>query len=749
MAQRTNSLLAVFGALLALAVNAPSISAEGPTEGTAVEQGIVEPLADADHFDATTISAALFTTCAISLDHVFCWGGNDEEKLGDGESPPVPDQSIPRGVALPGINLVASTESGVLAASDVTVGEENVCATSDGSAYCWGYHSWYGLGVSGWGACYPYTDCRSINFPTAPTTRPELATPFTNTGISRAVAGDYNSCALQEGVAFCWGDNYDLGSASLATPIPVAEPSNGFTNTAVTSIDVSYYHACLVEGGSVYCWGQNDKGQLGDGTTTNSDTPVKVSVNTDEGFTNTNVAAVIVTYKSTCAIEAGSVYCWGSNGAGDLADGVGPPPAVGGISYSTLPLKVHDGPSFVNSNVSALSTDSYDSQICALREGVMYCWGYLAYDLDESGTAVPRKVKTGTDGFTNTAVTEMAVGYEHACAIELGLVYCWGENYLGQLGDGTIATRATPTKVIGRQDRRALTTEVVGSGSIDSTFDRLDCTGTCTNDVLAGTQITLEATPGSGQQFDGWSGACAGTDECVVEMTEARTVTATFSDVPAAEVDITLVVIGDGSLVLGDTTCESTCTVSVDSGSTQTITATASDGYEFTTWGGACSGTTACSVTPTASQVVTGKFSEIATDTENDTPTSGSDADTAAPATSASLTVVVFGEGVVSVGDTECSSTCTIEVDIDSVQTLQTAPGEGYVFESWGGACSSRDVCEITMTSDTAVTARFLAATLPATGSSLPFGMFAVLLASIGALAALLTGRRTASSASR
>jgi alpha-tubulin suppressor-like RCC1 family protein len=78
------------------------------------------------------------------------------------------------------------------------------------------------------------------------------------------------------GAVKCWGQNFfdQLGDGTTTdslTPVTVS----GLTGA--TTIDSRLYHTCvLVAGGAGECWGHNDNGQLGDGTTTDSSTPVAV-----------------------------------------------------------------------------------------------------------------------------------------------------------------------------------------------------------------------------------------------------------------------------------------------------------------------------------------------------------------------------------------------------------------------------------------------------------------------------------------
>ena len=79
-----------------------------------------------------------------------------------------------------------------------------------------------------------------------------------------------------------------------------------------------------------------------------------------------------------------------------------------------------------------------------------------------------------------------------------------------------------------------------GDGSITSSDGAIQCGTTCTATLAGGTSVTLNATAALGSQFTGWSGACAGTDACVVTIDAAKDVTATFETAPVVGDD------GDG-----------------------------------------------------------------------------------------------------------------------------------------------------------------------------------------------------------
>lgn len=142
------------------------------------------------------------------------------------------------------------------------------------------------------------------------------ATECINAPQIQITAGKYHTCALLEDETVrCWGYNAygQLGDGSTTdstTPVPVSGLSGAAQIAAGTN------HTCaLLEDGTARCWGQNNNGQLGDGSTVHRTTPVAVI-----GLSGaTQVAAGI---NHTCAVlEDGTVLCWGGNHNGQLGDG--------------------------------------------------------------------------------------------------------------------------------------------------------------------------------------------------------------------------------------------------------------------------------------------------------------------------------------------------------------------------------------------------------------------------------------------
>jgi hypothetical protein len=68
-----------------------------------------------------------------------------------------------------------------------------------------------------------------------------------------------------------------------------------------------------------------------------------------------------------------------------------------------------------------------------------------------------------------------------------------------------------------------------GVGTVGSSPAGIACGATCTATYDGGTYVALDAAPGVGSSFSGWSGACSGTGTCLVRMDAAKAVTAQFS----------------------------------------------------------------------------------------------------------------------------------------------------------------------------------------------------------------------------
>jgi alpha-tubulin suppressor-like RCC1 family protein len=297
---------------------------------------------------------------------------------------------------------------------------------------------------------------------------------------SAIAAGFYHTCAiLSGGSVACWGDNAEgeLGNGmttSSLTPVMVVNVDGTAALTGATAIAASFKHTCaLMPAGSVACWGDNLFGELGNGTKTNASTPVMVS-----GVSGaTSIAAG---YDHTCVLLAGgSVECWGYNHYGELGDGT--------TTNSTTPVTV---PGLTG--VIALAAGQFHT--CALLSGgSVACWGYNVYGQLGNGATTNSSTPVMVSGLS--AATALTAGMDHACAlVSGGSVACWGYDGDGQLGDGTNNTSSTPVAVVGLSGAISVQAGDVHTCALLSTGN-VACWGYNIDGELGNGTTTLSSTP--------------------------------------------------------------------------------------------------------------------------------------------------------------------------------------------------------------------------------------------------------------
>jgi len=348
--------------------------------------------------------------CALAHGRAWCWGRGTEGQLGDGVTT---STTSPVAVARRGLTRI-------------TAGGLHTCALgTTGVAFCWGDNTYGQLGDG-------TTTSAGVPVPVAGRHR-----------FTAITAGGYYTCALDTtGRPWCWGEGGagQLGDgATTSSDAPVAVSTAGvLAGKTITQITAGGGTACVLAAGRPYCWGDGSTGNLGTGTTASSDVPVAVSTSgVLAGKTITQITAALF---AECALDtAGHVYCWGDDTYGQLGDGLD-------YTQSDVPVASAGGMTF-----SQISGGG--EVVCGLRGGHEWCWGR-----DDSGQLgdgqTPDDSTTPVQAVTSGVLagqrlTAISPGDSATCTITAqARAFCWGENFTGELGDGTFTYSLVPVAVL-------------------------------------------------------------------------------------------------------------------------------------------------------------------------------------------------------------------------------------------------------------------------------------------------------------
>lgn len=366
-------------------------------------------------------------TCVITTEkQLQCWGSNTFGQLLESSQTPIKSPTH-----------ISQFDSNV---SAVAGGVGHICGVQDTSFKCWGRNSEGQLGLkanrsaleTNWTPAASALRESVVAVDVAPLgmfstwttsssftgTAGAIGTPLPS-GTSATASSSNNTnahiCAASEGTLKCWGTNErgQLGDGSTSTsesPVTVAQTS------AVKMLSTGSRHTCAVFGESLKCWGENSSGQLGVGSsTTQQQTPTSVSTSSLSA-----VSSLSAGHEHTCAVSAGALWCWGNNAAGQLG--------LTSTSNTFLPERVLG----FDTNVTSVAAGGRHT--CAIRNSALLCFG-------ENGTG---QLGNGSTAATSSPVTvfgqdvtDVSVGISHSCAIKTGQLFCWGSNASGQLGTNT------------------------------------------------------------------------------------------------------------------------------------------------------------------------------------------------------------------------------------------------------------------------------------------------------------------------
>ena len=338
--------------------------------------------------------------CALLDDGtVACWGANNDGQLGRGDDAGITESAIP---------------ARVVGLSNIVELAHNCARSASGDVWCWG------LGV------YVRGDAGAYASEPAPVRVP--IPPAKRIGLGRLVG-----CAATDDGLLCWGQNAFLQidpipRGGLLPPTPVDLPPGAPIRDVVVG-DATFV---IREDGSTWSWGRSPPlGRVS-------------SLDPDPHPAPTGLAAISsldLTNTSACATSKGVGYCWGAIDTTGLPEDYPPSPLVNALPKPVVapePLV-----QIATTETSATSTPSSRTvrpqRWCAVGvSGDVYCWGLNSHGQAGDGTKNHAYHAVKVEGLPAPAAEVKTMPLSTCALLTTGKVYCWGNNFYGQLGTGTI-----------------------------------------------------------------------------------------------------------------------------------------------------------------------------------------------------------------------------------------------------------------------------------------------------------------------
>ena len=254
----------------------------------------------------------------------------------------------------------------------------------------------------------------------------------------------------KKGKVYKWGEN-DCGQLGNGTTTNSSNPicindveSSPLSGKNIVDIYGSSTMIARDSDGKLYTWGWNRNGQLGNGTTENSSMPICISDIENSPLSGKDIVDVhIYDYIIIAKDSNGKLYSWGYNNSGQLGNGT--------TENSSMPVCISDieGSPLNGKNIVKVYAD-YSTMIVKDSDGKLYSWGYNGYGQLGNGTTTNSSMPVCISDIKNSPLKGKNIvdvhnyGYRIIAKDSNGKLYSWGENYYGQLGNGTTANSSMP-----------------------------------------------------------------------------------------------------------------------------------------------------------------------------------------------------------------------------------------------------------------------------------------------------------------
>jgi len=404
--------------------------------------------------DASIISVAVNGYhSAYALDstgHLWAWGDNGRGQLGVGDGD-LTDRSMPTLVRFPAALGAASI------VSIATTHNDYGCVYAiDSAGHLWAWGNDQDDYMGGASRRYPSTPVR-VPFPDALGHASIVSVEVNDDDAGFLSVGALDSA----GHVWTWGSNMNgqlgIGSRSdgSLTPVQVQFPaalgSASIVSVAAGSAGNGSFYA-LDSAGHLWAWGNNRNGQLGNASTTNQSSPVRVRFPTPRWRRSVSIVSVTATRNSSGAAyaidSAGHLWAWGGNRYGQLGNG--------SLKDRSVPERVQFPSALGGASIISVEADGY-SAYAIDSAGRLWAWGNNRYGQLGNGllansfnppALVQIPVARGPAPIVSVAAMSPNVDSASAYALDnAGHLWAWGYNQHGQLGNGSSVLVASPVQV--------------------------------------------------------------------------------------------------------------------------------------------------------------------------------------------------------------------------------------------------------------------------------------------------------------
>jgi hypothetical protein len=250
-----------------------------------------------------------------------------------------------------------------------------------------------------------------------------------------------------DGTVWTWGANFDgklgIGSTDpvlMSVPVEVHGAGNAsYLNSVQSIMGCEMHNVALKSDGTLWSWGWNVFGQLGNGTTNDSYTPIQTGLGSVPPLTSV-IKLGGRPYFTLAEKSDGTIWAWGMNKYGQMGNGtVSPMVIVPGLVSNSAPGGA------INNALQI--TCGYQFGAALATNGTVWTWGSGSHGELGNGTTGSSHTPTQVPGLTN--ITAISAGWFQILALKSdGTVWAWGNNSYGELGDGTTFNRSNAVQVL-------------------------------------------------------------------------------------------------------------------------------------------------------------------------------------------------------------------------------------------------------------------------------------------------------------